>query len=345
LENEVKLSVIIICKNEEEFINRCIESVILATDKIPSSEIILVDSASIDRTIEIAKKYPIKIIQLDPFWPLSASAGRYIGCYFSRGKYVQFVDGDMLLNDQWLQECLKTIEDIEGIAGIVGIPSQEPYETYLAKQFTKTFTSFVNTTKEGRIKLAEGAIFFKKDILEKSGSWNPYLVAEEERELSRRIVNLGYVFYFLKKPSTHHLGAKHNENSGILKKVKVYATGQGQLLRYSLNSNALRKYWISYSKSFLIITFLSILGVIALLSVLILKILLLFYLFFILTLGYIGILILKKNSIVKGIAHFSDQLLKFPFILRGFLKKPKDPITYPVDVKVIKNEPVNWNSR
>jgi hypothetical protein len=48
---------------------------------------------------------------------------------------------------------------------------------------------------------------------------------------------------------------------------------------------------------------------------------------------------------VKGIAHFNDQLLKFPFILTGFLKKPKAPVTYPMDVRIIKNEHVNWNSR
>jgi glycosyltransferase involved in cell wall biosynthesis len=51
------LSVTIICKNEEENIRECLESVKWV------DEIILVDSYSIDRTIEIAKEYTDKIYQ------------------------------------------------------------------------------------------------------------------------------------------------------------------------------------------------------------------------------------------------------------------------------------------
>ena len=51
----MKLSVCIICKNEENTIARCLESVKWA------DEIILLDSGSTDNTLEIAKKYTDKI--------------------------------------------------------------------------------------------------------------------------------------------------------------------------------------------------------------------------------------------------------------------------------------------
>lgn len=57
-----KLSVIIITKNEEKNIARCLESVTFA------DEVILVDSGSTDKTIEIAKQFKnVKIIQTEWF--------------------------------------------------------------------------------------------------------------------------------------------------------------------------------------------------------------------------------------------------------------------------------------
>lgn len=330
------ISVVVISKNEEEFIGKCIESVLEATKDFDNYEILLVDSASADGTIEIAKEYPIKIIQLKSSWLLSSTAGQYIGCYYSQGKYIQIVGGDMTLNKDWLKKALPILEKNEWIAGVVGIPSQEPYDNYLAKQFEKNFKSFDETTKEGGLELAEGAILFRKDVLEKSGSWNPYLVAEGERELSKRITNIGYKFYFLKVPSTHHLGLKDVKSTGLMKQVFRYATGQGQILRYSLRDKDLRKYWVSLSKSFFTISFLSIFGLVAIAVSFISGTLILIYGWLTTILLYLMVVSVKKHSFVKGILHFGDQLLKYPFALKGFLKTPRDPKTYPTDVVVLK---------
>lgn len=56
-----KISVVIITLNEEKNIRRCLESVSGIAD-----EIVIVDSASIDNTIDIAKEYSAKIV-IQPF--------------------------------------------------------------------------------------------------------------------------------------------------------------------------------------------------------------------------------------------------------------------------------------
>ena len=90
----VFLSVIIVTKNEERNISRCIKSVLSYTRNIEYVEIILVDSCSTDSTVEIAKQYPIDIIQLGKDWPHSPSAGRFTGVNNTSGKYVLIIDGD-----------------------------------------------------------------------------------------------------------------------------------------------------------------------------------------------------------------------------------------------------------
>jgi glycosyltransferase involved in cell wall biosynthesis len=53
-----QLSVVIITKNEERNIKRCLESVLSVAD-----EIVIVDSFSHDRTVEIAKQFKAKVLQ------------------------------------------------------------------------------------------------------------------------------------------------------------------------------------------------------------------------------------------------------------------------------------------
>jgi glycosyltransferase involved in cell wall biosynthesis len=80
-----EISVVIISRNEAKNITRAIESVLKAVEHWPQTEILLVDSASTDETVEIAKHYPINIVRLKPSWFLSPPAGRLIGLYHTRG--------------------------------------------------------------------------------------------------------------------------------------------------------------------------------------------------------------------------------------------------------------------
>ena len=65
------LSIVIIARNEARNIARAIESVLRAVENWPDTEILLVDSASTDETVEIARRYPINIVRLHPpsFFP------------------------------------------------------------------------------------------------------------------------------------------------------------------------------------------------------------------------------------------------------------------------------------
>ena len=102
---EIDLSVVLVTKNEESHIAACIESALKETEGL-RAEIILVDSASDDRTVEIASRYNTTIIQLDRRNLLSPSAGRFVGTRHARGRFILFLDGDMQLLPGWLSEGL-----------------------------------------------------------------------------------------------------------------------------------------------------------------------------------------------------------------------------------------------
>ncbi|SDM52793.1 glycosyltransferase [Acetanaerobacterium elongatum] len=88
----VRLSVCMITKNEEEFLDRCLSSVSAVAD-----EIIIADTGSTDDTVQIAKKhgatvYPIK-------WRNSFSAARNLSISKASGDWILLLDADEVLEE------------------------------------------------------------------------------------------------------------------------------------------------------------------------------------------------------------------------------------------------------
>lgn len=81
------LSICMIVKNEEKNIGRCLDSI-----KEISNEIIIVDTGSTDRTIEICKGYHAKIIQYK--WNNDFSEARNISIDYATKDYILFLDAD-----------------------------------------------------------------------------------------------------------------------------------------------------------------------------------------------------------------------------------------------------------
>ena len=104
------VSIVIKALNEERHIATAIESALAALDGI-SGEVILADSGSTDRTIEIAEKYPIKIVRMSRVEDRSCGAGGQLGYQYCCGEYVCLIDGDMRLYQDFLSSAIRYLEN------------------------------------------------------------------------------------------------------------------------------------------------------------------------------------------------------------------------------------------
>jgi glycosyltransferase involved in cell wall biosynthesis len=94
------LAVTVITKNEENFIRTCLESVKWA------DEIIIVDSGSTDKTIEICREYTDKILMTD--WPgFGPQKNRALA--MAASDWVLSLDADEQVGDKLKQEILSAI--------------------------------------------------------------------------------------------------------------------------------------------------------------------------------------------------------------------------------------------
>ena len=115
MKSKPKVSIIIRTKNEERWIEPCLQKIF--TQKFKNFEVILVDNASRDKTVLKAKKYPIKIVKIKKFLPGKAIN---FGIKKSKGSIIVCLSAHCIpVDDYWLTNLISNLKNSK-IAGVYG---------------------------------------------------------------------------------------------------------------------------------------------------------------------------------------------------------------------------------
>lgn len=118
-----KISVIIPVFNGGGTLEACLDSIYRS--HYPNYEVILVDDASIDNSIEIAKNFPCKIIKLKK--NSGPSTARNAGAKKAKGEVLLFIDADTKIQDNTLSLVRDSLKN-EGVCCVTGVVKKEKYE-------------------------------------------------------------------------------------------------------------------------------------------------------------------------------------------------------------------------
>ena len=126
--DDMIFSFIVPAKNEEDNILKCITSIMNDKSSTGLYEIIIVDNGSSDRTVEICNSLNAKVIENDS---LNISGLRNLGAKCAKGKYLCFIDADMVILEGWKKQVEEILSNVD--IGIVGsspcIPPQSSWVT------------------------------------------------------------------------------------------------------------------------------------------------------------------------------------------------------------------------
>lgn len=178
----VKVSVIIPAFNEGKNIANCLRSI--ANQSYKKIEVILVDDSSEDSTCHIATntarklKLNLRIFKQNKHQERGKT--RNLGAKIAKGKYLLFVDADMLLDKNVLKSCVNKIEEKKEVAAII-ISEKSFGETFWAKCKALEKRCYMGDDT------IEAARFFKKNIFWKVRGWDEEMVSGEDWDLTRRI--------------------------------------------------------------------------------------------------------------------------------------------------------------
>lgn len=208
---------IVTTKNESSHIAACLASIQRQTYR--DTQIIVVDNASRDKTKEIARTYTPYVYDSGP----ERSAQRNFGVKKAKGLYVLFLDADMIVTPNVIEECVDAVTKNNYI-GVV-IP-----EKSFGIGFWAACKSFERRCYEG-VDWMEAARFFSKQHIKDIGGYDETLTGPEDFELPQRIKK-HYGAQMIGRVRTYIL---HNEGklslAKLLKKKYYYGT---KMRRYRL---------------------------------------------------------------------------------------------------------------
>jgi glycosyltransferase involved in cell wall biosynthesis len=215
------LSVVIVTYNEEDRIQECLDSVISATRGLANAEVVLVDSNSTDRTVEIASEFPITILRIPDDDLTTPGAGRHVGTGATRGELVLFVDGDMVIQRPWLERAIETLRTRESVAAVDG-QLNDP--------------SGSGTITE--VDAVRGVALYRAASLLSVGGFDPYLQSLEDIHLGFELTAAGHTLVRLPEVAAEHPPIQ-TLTEPFRRLRRGYTIGPGQALRRSLGSKEL----------------------------------------------------------------------------------------------------------
>lgn len=180
------LSIVIPAFNEERLIEQCLQSIStsLAANYKPgfTSEIIVVDNNSTDRTAELARQAGVKVV----FEPINQiGRARNAGAAQAAGDWLLFIDADSLLNPGLLSDILRLIE--EGRSVGCGSTIRMEGLPWWAKSTLDLWTAL-----SVLFRWAAGALVVcRTDAFRDVGGFNQELYAADEITLSQELTKWG----------------------------------------------------------------------------------------------------------------------------------------------------------
>ena len=329
----IELSVVIIARNEAKNIARAIESVLRATKNRPQTEILLVDSASTDETVEIASRYPINIVRLDPTWFLSVAAGRYIGTLYSRGSLILHMDGDMELDPEWVDRSVTYALEHPEVAAVGGY-----WRNVYMKDGQIVGEEDQCRDPQGRVlevELVGGASLHRRSAVQQVGGFQPFIKGEEDVILCVGLRHAGYKVVQLPYLMSRHYCMSEKTLAGNIRRLRSNLwLGYGQVPRYYLGTPLC---WMYLSEQGQFVAHCA--GIFISLATLLLTLFsgnIAFFGGWLLTvLAVILVFAIKKRSLSQALLSFTIHIFIIYSTVRGFLMVPRSPAEYPTDAEVV----------
>lgn len=223
------LSVVVITKNEEKNIVRTVKSLL-----VPEvAEIIIIDSNSQDKTIEIVNgindKRVSSFVYTTP--PFTAARGRMEGAGRVKrtSRYLLFIDGDMEYCRDFTKHAISELESDGSLAAVMGQMDEIYYENDMKVGERKSVYDLNKLT-------VGGACFFRLSDYFNTPGFNPYLICDEEGFLYSYVRKNGKFMKRIQQKMIIH----HTEKTGGKEKILSRLTDKkigyyGVCLYFALN--------------------------------------------------------------------------------------------------------------
>lgn len=180
------------CRNAEQWLGEAIRSVLAQTWQ--DVEIIVVDDASTDNSLQIAKSFSGPRIKVTTNKGCGASAARNEALRHAQGMFIQYLDADDVLAPRKIEAQLARLRETE--LGVLASSAWAPFRyrtseaTFIAEAVWRdsTPTEFLIQSWSGGGMMPPLVWLTSRDLIEKAGSWNEALTVNDDGEFFARVI-------------------------------------------------------------------------------------------------------------------------------------------------------------
>ena len=194
-----QVSVVVTCRNNEETIGECLQSIVELDYPKDSLEIIVIDALSSDSTVQIAAKYPVKMVSLPGNAPAAYNYAMKIASYDILG----FIDSDAKVEKDWLKKLIPHLSN-QQTAGVSGNIETWNYENLWARSIGYDIKARYARLAPFTGRVATMNLLFKRSVLEEVGGFDESFPSQYDTELGFRISHKGYRIAFERKAKCYH---------------------------------------------------------------------------------------------------------------------------------------------
>lgn len=191
------IAAVIIGRNEGA---RLVASLASLKDVVP--RIIYVDSGSTDDSLKAARDAGAQVVELDLSIPFTAARARNAGfaALDPKPDYVQFVDGDCMVEPDWVAKGALALVKNPDIGIVTGWRS----EIHPDASVYNGLADFEWHRPAGDIEACGGDMMVRSAVLEATGGFNPHVIAAEDDEFCTRVRKAGWRVHRLPERMTLH---------------------------------------------------------------------------------------------------------------------------------------------
>lgn len=220
--------------NEEAHIAAALESALTAVTPF-AGEVILADSGSTDATIAIARRYPVRILQLRDPAVRSCGAGAQLAFQGARGDYFYLLDGDMVLAPGFLAAGIAYLE-AHPQAGAVGGRVRQCNTA--SEEFRIRADAVVRDAhwRAGAVDRLDCGGLYRSAAIRQIGYFaDRNLHSFEEFDLGARLAAAGWTLARIDVPAVDHFGHTSGGYRLLWRRLRTgYVGGPGEVLRAAL---------------------------------------------------------------------------------------------------------------
>ena len=188
------ISIVIPTYNASGFMPGLLDSIFKQV--VDDMEVIIVDDCSTDNTVEIAGRYPVRIIRMEKNGGPAKARNR--GVEAAQGDIIFFLDSDVIVMDGAIKEVEDYFKNDPSAQCVIGISATEPLNKGFVPKYMAMF-EYIHLvgTQDSKVSVFAprcGAI--KKELFLKVGGYDEsYIGADvEDFELARRINKTESIF-------------------------------------------------------------------------------------------------------------------------------------------------------